>query len=108
MADKNESYERKDYGWLVAMSFVFFVLVAIACGASSAPNGKAFQHDFRNCSGIGKGRIAHFQAGDPADLDSEDRRDDRCITCHLGYDWASVLPATIGEPLMPHPMNFAG
>ncbi|MGO8804796.1 hypothetical protein, partial [Candidatus Binatus sp.] len=29
MADKNESFEAKDFGWLVAMSVLFFALVLV-------------------------------------------------------------------------------
>jgi hypothetical protein len=29
MGDKNESFEAKDFGWLVAMSVLFFVLVVV-------------------------------------------------------------------------------
>ena len=27
---------------------------------------------------------------------------DRCVTCHLGYDWGAVLPANLPEPYTPH------
>jgi cytochrome c2 len=30
-------------------------------------------------------------------------RVDRCITCHLGYEWAATLPANLEAPLAPHP-----
>ena len=30
-------------------------------------------------------------------------RVDRCVTCHLGYEWGGVLPASLGVPLVPHP-----
>lgn len=28
---------------------------------------------------------------------------DRCVTCHLGYEWGSVLPADLPQPFAPHP-----
>jgi cytochrome c2 len=30
-------------------------------------------------------------------------RVDRCVSCHLGYEWGSVLPTSVPAPLAPHP-----
>ena len=78
-----------------------------ASGLSSAPNGELISGSFRNCSGhYGKVEDARdFREGIKQIWIPKIGVTDRCITCHLGYEWSSVLPATIAEPLKPHPMN---
>jgi len=52
MGDKNESFEAKDFGWLVAMSVLFFALVVVGFWLSSAPIGDLISRSFLNCSAI--------------------------------------------------------
>jgi hypothetical protein len=49
MAAENESFETKDFAWMVAMSILFLLLVVVS-GASSAPNGDRISASFLNCS----------------------------------------------------------
>ena len=77
MADKNESFESKDFGWLVAMSFLFLALVAICFWREFSTEWGPYQQKFPQLLGqYGKGRgSARLPAGHQADLDSENRRD---------------------------------
>ncbi len=105
MASNQQSYEATDYGWLVAMSFVFLALVALALWREAFPSWRPIQRTFRNTlqkyAGVEKADA--FQSGIKQIWIPKINVVDRCVTCHLGYDWGAVLPATLGEPLMPHP-----
>jgi len=105
MAKQEKSYEVTDYGWLVAMSFVFLALVAIALWREVFPSWRPVQKTFRNdlqkYAGVEK--ADSFQIGIKQIWIPKINVVDRCVTCHLGYDWGTILPATLGEPLMPHP-----
>jgi len=107
MAEKYESFEAKDFGWMVAMSILFFVLVAVGFWLEFSTDWGPYQQEFPQLLGhYGKVEDArNFRAGIKQIWIPKIGVTDRCITCHLGYEWASVLPATISEPLKPHPMN---
>jgi hypothetical protein len=107
MAQKGDSIEAKDFGWMVAMSILFLVLVAVCFWLEYSTEFGIYQQRFPQLLGhYGKGEEARdFRPGIQQIWIPKIGVTDRCITCHLGYEWASVLPATIGEPLKPHPMN---
>jgi hypothetical protein len=105
--DKSESFEAKDFGWLVAMSILFFALVVVGFWFEFSTDWGSYQQEFPQLLGhYGKVEDARdFRAGIKQIWIPKIGVTDRCITCHLGYEWSSVLPATIAEPLKPHPMN---
>jgi len=107
MAEPRESYEAKDFGWMVAMSIVLLVLVGISYWREFDTEWGKYQDEFPTV-------LSHFGRGDDVKAFRPGIRQiwipkigvtDRCITCHLGYEWSSVLPASIAEPLTPHSMN---
>ena len=77
MADKNESFETKDFGWMVAMSILFLVLVVVCFWREFSTEWGSYQREFPQLLGhYGKGQDARdFQPGHSADLDSQDWRD---------------------------------
>ena len=77
MADKNESFEAKDFGWLVAMSIMFLVLVAVCFWREFSTEWGGYQREFPQLLGhYGKAQdAARLSAGDSANLDSQDRSD---------------------------------
>lgn len=107
----DETLERQDFAWLVAMSLVFFVLVAIGLWREYATAWRPFQHRFKTILAQA-GRFDDARKFHPgirqiwnAELDVVDR----CVTCHLGYEWAGILPANLPQPLAPHPaLPFMG
>ena len=107
MADQNESFEAKDFVWMVAMSILFFVLVAVGFWREFSTDWGLYQHEFPKLLGhYGKVEEArNFSAAIRQIWIPKIGVTDRCVTCHLGYEWSSVLPATVAEPLTPHPMN---
>ena len=107
MAGNNESFETKDFGWMVAMSLLFLVLVAVCFWLEFSTEWGGYQKQFPQLLGhYGKAEDARdFNPGIQQIWIPKIGVTDRCITCHLGYEWSSVLPATIAEPLTPHPMN---
>ena len=108
MADQKESFETKDFGWMVAMSHPVPVAGrGLLLARVQHRMGSAIRRSFRNCSAI-TAKVRRLATSGRGFSRSGFRRSgvtDRCITCHLGYEWSSVLPATIAEPLKPHPMN---
>jgi hypothetical protein len=111
MADQKESskesYEVLDFGWMVAMSVLFFVLVVVGFWIEFSTEFAGYQRQFPQLLGhYGKGDEArNFRPGIQQIWIPKIGVTDRCITCHLGYEWSSVLPATVAEPLAPHPTN---
>jgi cytochrome c len=107
IGDKNESFEAKDFGWMVAMSVLFFALVVVGFWFEFSTDWGSYQREFPQLlSHYGKVEDARdFRAGIKQIWIPKIGVTDRCITCHLGYEWSSVLPATIAEPLKPHTMN---
>lgn len=92
---------------MVAMSLLFFVLVAVGFWLEFRTDWGPYQRQFPQILGhYGKLDDArNFRPGIRQIWIPKIAVTDRCITCHLGYEWASVLPASIAEPLKPHPMN---
>jgi hypothetical protein len=105
MARQDDSFERRDFGWMVVMSVVFFALVAIGVWQEYStqwwPYQKGFRKVLRQASQLAE---AHkFNPGIKQIWVPEIGVVDRCVTCHLGYDFGSVLPAGLAQPLTPHP-----
>ncbi|HYA34668.1 MAG TPA: hypothetical protein VEF03_03565, partial [Candidatus Binataceae bacterium] len=46
--DQSSEFERRDFGWLVAMSLVFFGLIAIATWRETFPEFGPYQADFKH------------------------------------------------------------
>jgi hypothetical protein len=107
MADSNKSLEARDFGWMVAMSLIFFALVVWGFWREFDTEWGKYQREFPKLLGkYGKGEEARdFRAGIKQIWIPKMGVTDRCVTCHLGYEWSSVLPSSIAEPLKPHPMN---
>ncbi len=103
--EDQKSFEATDFGWLVAMSLVFFALVLAGLWLELRTEWTPYQRRFRELLGhYGKVDEARsFRSGIRQIWIPEIGVVDRCITCHLGYEWASVLPATVPQPLTPHP-----
>ena len=79
-------------------------VVAFACGGSSslmAPDTEKISATLGKYAGVEK--ATPFKAASSRSGFLKSASIDRCVTCHLGYDWGAVLPATLVEPLMPHP-----
>ena len=79
--------EPRDFAVLVLLSLAFFALVIAAVVREEVSDWRPIQARFRSVL------EQHGQLG----------RVDRCVTCHLGYEWAGTLPATLEAPLAPHP-----
>lgn len=97
--------ESKDFPLLVVLSLVFFGLVIASVMREERSEWRPIQEQFRGVlerSGqIGPARAFTFgirQLWLPQ-LD----RVDRCVTCHLGYEWSGTLPGNLPVPLAPHP-----
>ncbi len=111
MEPEERSLEAKDFGWLVVMSFVFFALVALAFWRESHPQWSPFQARFRQVLEQ-QGKVAEarrFQYGIKQIWVPRIGVVDRCVTCHLSYEWGAALPVSLPEPLTPHPnLPFMG
>ena len=99
-----ESFESRDFPWLVILSVAFFVLVALAFfreyDSEWAPYEKHFRLILEQHNRIDDAR--RFSVGIKQIWNPEMGVVDRCVTCHLGYDWGSVLPASLPQPFTPH------
>jgi cytochrome c2 len=99
-----ESSESRDFPWLVILSLGFFVLVALAFWreyhSEWAPLEKHFKQILEEHGHIEDAR--RFSVGIKQIWNPQLGVVDRCVTCHLGYDWGSVLPANLPEPFTPH------
>jgi hypothetical protein len=106
MAERQDHYfEREDFAWLVVMSLVFFALVAIALWREYATAWRPYQHRFKLAlAHAGRFEDARkFHPGIRQIWNPELGLVDRCVTCHLGYQWGGILPASLPQPLTPHP-----
>jgi hypothetical protein len=106
MADRpDESFERQDFAWLAVMSVVFFVLVAIGLWREYATQWRPWQRRFELAMAhAGRFEDARkFHRGIHQIWNPELDLVDRCVTCHLGYEWGGILPANLPQPLTPHP-----
>lgn len=107
MEGRKAQLETRDFGWMVAMSFVFFALVAYGFYREFRTEWRPYQRQFVIVLGR-NGRAddgRDFHPGIHQIWIPKIGVTDRCITCHLGYEWAGVLPASTSEPLTPHPVN---
>jgi cytochrome c2 len=96
---------RSDFGWLVLASLLFFLLVVFIVVREYSSEWLPIQRSFRQIleqhAQVAAAREFHFgvrQLWIPAL-----NRVDRCITCHLGYEWGGVLPTDLPQPFAPHP-----
>jgi cytochrome c2 len=105
MNQRAEEFERFDSAWMVIASIVFFVLVAFAAWRSFHPEWGPIQRRFQKILEQHDQLQAarRFQPGIRQIWNPEIDVVDRCITCHLGYEWAGVLPAELPQPFAPHP-----
>jgi hypothetical protein len=105
MEPTNQSFEGRDFGWLVAVSFVFLALMIFALWREFHPAWRPVQAQFRvaleKYGGTEHART--FTPGIKQIWVAKIHLVDRCTTCHLGYEWGSILPATLPQPLAPHP-----
>jgi len=105
MESGDQPFEASDFAWLVAMSFVFFLLVSFALWREFHPAWRPLQKQFR--AAMEKyGGTERARASTPGIKQiwvPKIHLVDRCITCHLGYEWGSILPGALPEPLTPHP-----
>jgi cytochrome c2 len=97
--------ESRDFVLLVAFSLAFFVLVVVGVVREERTDWGPIQARFRDVLEQ-QGQVGAARAFTPGirqlwlpDLG----RVDRCVTCHLGYEWAGTLPASVAAPLAPHP-----
>ena len=89
MADRSESYEAKDFGWMVAMSICSGAGRGLLLASSSAPNGETISESFPTAWPLRQGRRARdFRPGIQQIWIPKIGVTDRCITCHLGYEWS--------------------
>src|SRR5208282_4465279 len=105
MEPRPQDFERADYAWMVIGSVVFFLLVAIAAWRAFHAEWQPIQRQFRTILE----RHDQVEAARRFDLgirqiwNPEIGVVDRCVTCHLGYEWGSRLPADLPQPFAPHP-----
>jgi hypothetical protein len=101
------SPEPGDFSWMVVMSLVFFALVAVALWREYATQWRPYQEQFRVIlEQNGKLEVARkFRPEIRQVWVPELAVVDRCVTCHLGYQWSGVLPVSLPEPLTPHPAS---
>jgi cytochrome c2 len=107
MDEKREpsDFERQDYVWLVLTSIAFFALVIVAAYRAVDTQWAPIQRRFREVlEEHGQIQAARrFQIGIKQIWNPDIGVVDRCVTCHLGYEWGSVLRANLPQPLAPHP-----
>jgi cytochrome c2 len=96
---------RSDFTWLVLFSLVFFLLVVFIIFREYSSDWLPIQRNFRQIleqhAQVAAARQFHFgvkQIWIPAL-----NRVDRCVTCHLGYEWGEILSADLPQPFAPHP-----
>ncbi len=86
------------------MSLLFFALVAFGLWREYATPWRPFQERFRIAleqhGRLNEARRVHV--GIQQTWIPKLEVVDRCVTCHLGYDYAGVLPIDLAEPLTPH------
>jgi cytochrome c2 len=102
--DPFSRFESQDFPILVILSLIFFGLVIAAVVRESRSDWKPIQVRFREVLEQ-HGQLAAARAFRPGVRQlwvPELGRVDRCVTCHLGYEWAGALPASLGAPLAPH------
>ena len=98
-------FERRDFPLLVGFSIVFFALVIVCVVREERTDWGPIQAEFvRVLEQHGQVAAARaFRPGVRQIWIPALGRVDRCVTCHLGYEWAGTLPPTVPAPLAPHP-----
>jgi hypothetical protein len=97
--------EARDFPLLVWLSLLFFVLVIVGVVREERTDWRPIQTRFRSVLER-QGLIAparEFTPGIRQLWVPQLGRVDRCVTCHLGYEWGGTLPANLEAPLAPHP-----
>ncbi len=97
--------ERPDFVLLATCSVLFLALMVAGVVREERTDWQPIQERFRTAL------EQHGQVGAARDFRLGIRqiwlpdlgRVDRCVTCHLGYEWSGVLPADLPAPLAPHP-----
>lgn len=94
-----------DFPVLVVLSLLFFALVVIGVVREERTDWRPIQARFRRVlEERGQVQAARtFTFGIRQLWLPQLDRVDRCVTCHLGYEWAGTLPADLPVPLAPHP-----
>ena len=98
-------FERVDFPLLVLLSLVFFALVVAGVAREKGTDWRPIQDRFvRVLEQHGQVRAARaFTPGIRQIWIPALGRVDRCVTCHLGYEWGGTLPESAPAPLAPHP-----
>jgi len=105
MEPRQDELERQDFAWMVLASLVFFILVAIAAWRAFDTEYGPLQGRFRQILEQHNQLAAarRFRPGIRQIWNPEIGVVDRCITCHLGYEWGGQLPTDLPQPFAPHP-----
>jgi cytochrome c2 len=100
-----QRFEWLDFPLLVLLSVLFFALVVVGVVREQRSDWRPIQDRFvRVLEQHGQVRAARaFTPGIRQIWIPPLGRVDRCVTCHLGYEWAGTLPDTVPAPLAPHP-----
>ncbi len=98
-------FEWLDFPLLVLLSLLFFALVLAGLLREVRTDWRPIQDRFvQVLEQHGQVRAARsFTLGIRQIWVPALGRVDRCVTCHLGYEWGGTLPATVPAPLAPHP-----
>jgi mono/diheme cytochrome c family protein len=98
-------FERFDFPALVLLSLLFFVLVAASVVREEEGDWRPIQGRFvRVLEQHGQLSAARsFAPGIRQIWIPALGRVDRCVTCHLGWEWSGTLPDSVPAPLTPHP-----
>jgi cytochrome c2 len=97
--------EARDFVILVSLSLAFFVLVVVAVVREERGGWRPIQEQFRQVLER-NGQVQAARSFTPGIRQLWIPRlgvVDRCVTCHLGYEWGRTLPADLPQPLGPHP-----
>ena len=96
---------RTDFWWLFLSSILFVLLVLFALKREYSSDWRPLQRRFQGIleqhAQVDAAR--RFRLGVKQLWIPELQRVDRCVTCHLGYEWGSVLSADLPQPFAPHP-----
>lgn len=98
-------FERFDFPALVLLSLLFFALVIAGVVREQRTEWQPIQRRFRRILEQ-HGQVAAARAFRPGIRQlwlPRLGRVDRCVTCHLGWEWGGTLPAGLPAPLAPHP-----
>ncbi len=98
-------FEFPDFLLLVVLSVLFFALVVASVVRDRSSEWRPIQQRFRHVLERGGQADAAraFTVGIRQLWLPELDRVDRCVTCHLGYEWGGVLPGDLPQPYAPHP-----